>query len=239
MENNFDVSVIPNINDFSNLNILTNEEQDFITNAKEANPNIISIPSNDNLELSSENFPYTLNLKINEFSSEKELIKFIHKVKGMVRSSFEYKLWVDFITTSLQHNKCALSKESAYEITVELHHHPISIQNIITAVINTHIDNGDYFSSFDIASEVMNLHYQMKVGVIPLITSLHEKFHNGFLDLPIDLVIGDWKYLLDNYTFSDEQKELINRYQQFTINNCLFYTSCKLNKTNTESCIGT
>jgi len=223
-------TVLPDIN---NLGI-NGIEEDFLNNVNDNLVNIQSVKTEDNLELQEKSYPYTLSLKIYEFEKEKDMFAFINNVKKLVRGSYEYKLWTNYIKDTLNYNKCILSNETGQELTIEIHHHPVSLQSIIMAILNTYTLENKSFCTFDIAMEVMKLHYQMNVGVIPLISSLHEKFHNGYLDLPIDLVIGNWKYLLDTYKFTDEQLEVIDRYKQYTSHNCIFYTACKLEKTTDE-----
>jgi hypothetical protein len=45
----------------------------------------------------------------------------------------------------------------------------------------------------------MNLHYENNIGYIPLLESMHEKFHNGHLDIPISYVHGNYSYFVTNY----------------------------------------
>jgi hypothetical protein len=45
----------------------------------------------------------------------------------------------------------------------------------------------------------MLYHYQNIIGYIPLVSTLHEKFHNGFLDLPINFVQGYWEVFWNKF----------------------------------------
>lgn len=221
MDNLDDVSSF--VFDSYNINNLDSNENNFLnvlSNNKDININVNNIDNNP--ELNSNNYIYTLSLKISNFESEKELNKFVKKVKQTIRSSYEYRLWVDYIKNILLCNSCAFTGENTMELTVEIHHHPILLEDIVLSVISKKIDNNDKFSSFDISSEIIYLHYNMKVGVVPLITSLHEKYHNGFLEIPIDYCIGDWKYLLQNYNFTDEQLKDIKRKETITSKNYQF-----------------
>ena len=42
-------------------------------------------------------------------------------------------------------------------------------------------------------------HYDLKAPFCLLVSSLHEKYHNGFLQIPMCLVRGNYKYLIDNH----------------------------------------
>jgi hypothetical protein len=211
-----------NLNDinFNNLNIIDNNESKYLEDITKTDIKIKSNDDENNPTLESENFPYSLSLKIIDFADEKDKKKFINTVKRLVRGSYEYSVWTKYLREILQYNNCALTNESGHELTVEIHHHPISLENIITAVLNKHILDGISFCSFDIAGEVIDLHYKMKIGVIPLITSLHEKFHNGFLNIPIELIKGDYKYIIDNYPLDEEVLELIELYESIHLKDC-------------------
>jgi len=166
------------------------------------------------------NTGFSLPLRLSEFTSEKEQIKFIKNVEVAVRRSNEYRYWTSYITDALGHTTCSLTQESMHECTIEIHHHPITLYNICTAVIQECMNKQEKFCSFDIATKIIELHFQDKVGYIPLLSSLHEKYHNSFLDLPIDLVYGDYKYLLNNLPFLDEDRNKINSLCSVKLDNC-------------------
>lgn len=155
-----------------------------------------------------------LGLKIEEFEDDKERKKFVNKVKMLVRRSPEYAIWVNYVKYVLQKNTCVLSNEHISQVTVDLHHHPISLQTIIESIVNKYISNEVPFTSFQIAQEVLVEHYQDTIGYVTLVSSLHEKFHNGFLEISINDVAGDWREFLKKYDsyIDDEKKEVINNY---------------------------
>ncbi len=152
-----------------------------------------------------------LSLRINGFDEDKDFDRFIKSVEKLVRHSREYREWVKYLIEVLECTNCALTEESNEQCSTEIHHHPINLYSIVKSVTIQNINKENEFCSFDIAQEVMELHFQNRVGFIPLIKSIHEKYHNGYLDIPIDLCQGDWKYLLNTYTFEDEELQSILR----------------------------
>ena len=44
----------------------------------------------------------------------------------------------------------------------------------------------------------------MFIGIVPLAGTLHKKYHNGFLDIPLQLVKGNYKKLLEFYDIDPE-----------------------------------
>lgn len=173
----------------------------------------------------SERSGFVLPLRIDDFASEKEMERFIKIIERMVRASFEYKLWVNYIRDVLNLEYCAITNESHSETTVEIHHHPFSLYMITKCVIFDKLNNSQKFCSFDIATEVIELHYKMKASFVPLVASLHEKFHNGFLKIPMELVHGDYKYLVDKYLhiLDKEDQNIISERLKINFDNCGWY----------------
>lgn len=153
--------------------------------------------------------PFNLPLRIDGFNDDKDQIKFIKAVEKMVRFSPEYKLWVEYIIDTLGQNKCEFTNEIKGECPVDVHHHPICLFTIVKSVIDDYIKNHKEFCTFDIARDVIELHFQNRVGYVLMLSSLHEKYHNGFMQIPIEFVNGNYKYILTHYEIEKEEYERI------------------------------
>jgi len=162
-------------------------------------------------------FDIDIDLEISSFPDEKVYKKFVKSCKTIIRQSIEYKDWVKYIKFSLGYDYCSMTKESAHEVTLDLHHHPFSLENIVKLVIDRLLTERGKVTSFDVSKYVMQLHYDNNIGYVLLVKTLHEKFHNGFLDIPIELVHGNWKYLVENFSLTEEIKEVVSRYSMITI----------------------
>lgn len=160
---------------------------------------------NDQNVFKIENSPFELSLRISGFNDEKEEIKFIKSVEKMVRFSPEYRLWVEYIIDTLGQNKCEFTGELKSETSVDVHHHPICLYTIVKAIIDDKLKKKESFCTFDIARDVIELHFQNKVGYVLMLSSLHEKYHNGFMQIPIEFVSGDYKYVLSHYEMDKEE----------------------------------
>ena len=193
------------------------DAQDLEITPKTTNSVVANI---DEKRLSSEDSPYELTLRRNDFPEEKNMNQFIKKVEAIVRKSPEYKDWTSYIKDVLGHYSCELTGEMAAQVTVEIHHHPISLFIITKAMIVQYINSDKGFCSFDIAQDVINLHYENRIGYIPLVKTLHEKFHNGFLLLPMELVKGDWKHITQQYEHDDADLEIIQTRLAINFSNC-------------------
>lgn len=172
----------------------------------------------DKLTLFSDDYPFDLSLRISSFEDEKKYIKFIKNCEKIIRSSNEYLEWRKYIRDVLQNNYCMITEELGDQLTVEIHHHVPSLFAVVRTIVNKMIDNKKDFCSFEVCLEVMEIHFSDKIGYVPLIKSMHEKFHSGFLRIPINLVKGNYKKFLKEYkNFIDEEdmdiikeRELVN-----------------------------
>lgn len=175
-------------------------------------------------ELKSDEIPYTLPLRIEAIEDEKELSRFIKSCEYLVRRSPEYKIWTTYLRDVLGYVTCDLTNESHSQCICDIHHHPISLYTITKGVISQYIASSKKFCSADIVIKVLELHFQNRVSVISLIQSMHQKFHNGFLNLPMDLVHGDYKYFMEHYAsyLEDSELETIQARLALNFDNCGF-----------------
>jgi len=159
-----------------------------------------------NLELFSDNYPFRLSLRIRNFENETAYKKFVRNCEALIRRCNEYKLWRNYIVDVLQVNTCMITHESIEQVSIDVHHHIPSMFTLVSALVNKKIENNEDFCSFDIAQEAIDLHFKNKIGYTTLIKSIHEKFHNGYLTIPISFVKGDYQYFIDEFTrYIDEQ----------------------------------
>jgi len=165
----------------------------------------VVLSDEDKLSLYSEDYPFGLSLRIDGFQTEKEFFKFIKNCERSIRNSLEYKEWRRYITDVLQNNQCLITLEVNSQLTIEIHHHIPSLFSVVRTVINKYIGTNQEFCTFDICLEVIKLHFLDKIGYVPLIQSLHEKLHSGFLEIPVNLVKGNYQSFLDEYgSYIDE-----------------------------------
>jgi len=152
-----------------------------------------------NTELHSDQYPFTLPLRVSSFENEKVYTGFIKNCEKLIRGSLEFKLWRDYIRDVLHQTTCSITNEVMGETTIEIHHHIPDLFTLVKALVNKKLSVEDSFSTFDISLEAIELHFNNNVGYTPLITSLHEKYHNGFLRIPIEYIQGNYQYFIENY----------------------------------------
>jgi len=176
----------------------------------------------EGLELYSDQYPFRLSLRIENFENESEYNKFVRCCEKIVRGSLEYKEWRNYIIDVLGINSCMITEERMEECTVEVHHHLPSLFVLIKSLINKKIDSSEPFSTFDISLEAIRLHFLNKVGYVTLIKSMHEKFHNGHLSIPRELIKGNYNGFIAEYSrfIEEDDLETINQRLSITESNC-------------------
>jgi len=176
----------------------------------------------ESLELYSDTYPFSLGLRMKNFDSEASYKKFVHNCEMLVRRSIEYKLWRGYIIDVLKINKCMITQESMSEVTVEVHHHIPSMYSLVKAIVNKYIEDNQEFCTFDICTDAIELHFQNKIGYVTLLRSMHEKFHNGALDIPVEFVKGDFRNFVSRYSQFLDDEDLDKMQYRLAINesNC-------------------
>ena len=166
----------------------------------------------EKLELYSDEHPFNLSLRISRFENETDFNKFVKNVEMIVRKSIEYKDWRTYIIDVLGVNTCMITNERMDEVTIEVHHHVPGLFTVVKALVNRKLDKTEHFSTFDIALEAIELHFMNKIGYATLLKSMHEKFHNGFLEIPIEYVKGDYMWFIKEFAayLDDEDLNTIN-----------------------------
>jgi hypothetical protein len=188
----------------------------------------------ENLELYSDTYPFSLSLKINTFHSESDYKKFVRNCEASIRRSIEYKLWRNYIIDVLQINECVITHESIDEVSIDVHHHIPSLFTMISALINRNLEDNIKFCTFDICQEIMELHFKNKLGYVTLLKSMHEKFHNGRLDIPINFVKGDYRYFMTNFSKYLDEQDLETIESRLAINQ----SNCSWSRDNYPAAIG-
>ncbi len=190
------------------------EDLEQLVEADEGLKSLNIVADEETHRLSCDDSPFTLDLKRTDFDTDKELERFIKSCERLIRSSPEYRVWTSYIRDSLGYYNCEVTGEQHAQTTVDIHHHPFSLYAIVKSVILKNMSIEKSFCSYDICEEVIKLHYEMKVPFCLLVSSLHEKFHNGFFLIPMELVKGDTTHLMNKYFIhldEDEQQTITTR----------------------------
>jgi hypothetical protein len=121
-----------------------------------------------------------------------ELIKYL---TSQARKSPELKYYIHFLKNYLDISKCSFfenySMKNGY--LIELHHYPFSLFDICEAVASKKLSENGYYETFMVLEEVVLLHYQFIVGLIPLNPTAHKLAHVNELEIHPDMIVGEWR----------------------------------------------
>lgn len=121
--------------------------------------------------------------------NEKDKVKFIKNCENLIRGSEEYRDWIQYLKKYKNMNKCAifqnLDTETMKKIKLEIHHGPFSLYDIVAIVTQKYIKEDIPLDYFDVSDEVMRLHYENKIGLIPLSKTVHKLVHDGRIFIPL------------------------------------------------------
>lgn len=152
----------------------------------------------------------------------KDFKKYMTTVERIVRNSFEYRQMVKYLRENFNMNSCSfyenVSNENSRRIKIHIHHDPITLYDMCVIVFNKRMFYHEDMSEEMLAKEVMFLHYNLYVGLIPLAETVHTLVHNRYLFVPTSKVFGNYKKFLEEYHdfMLPEQIENIEKIEEYT-----------------------
>lgn len=157
-----------------------------------------------------------------DFFDPKDMNKFISDVERGVRTSFEYRNFINFVRENMDMNKCSFYENvnniDTFKISIELHHEPFSLYDMCVIVYNKRVFYRECLDLEAVCKEVMYLHYCVLVGLIPLSVTVHELVHNNYLFVPSDKVFGNYREFRNMYEpfMTPENKDILDRIEEYT-----------------------
>lgn len=157
-----------------------------------------------------------------DLADEKQFKKYIQNVERDVRGSFEYKSMINYLREYMDMNQCAFYKNinniDNPKVHIEIHHEPLSLYDICLIVYNKRVAFHESIEEEWVAKEVMYLHYNLMVGLIPLAETVHELVHAQYLFVPTTAVLGKYKEFVDRYRdfMLPEQLETLEHIEKST-----------------------
>ena len=152
---------------------------------------------------------------INPDEDEKYEVSFNKYIEKLIRTSAEYKRYIGILKNDFDLTSCkVLDKvdiKDVKKVGFEFHHYPATLYDIVYAVRETFREDPEKstlapYKSFEIANYVMKLHYEGKVGLVPLTKTAHELAHNGHIFIPLskNYVFGNYKEMIEEHNFSTD-----------------------------------
>lgn len=136
--------------------------------------------------------------------------KFIQTIESVVRKSPEYASFIKYCKTEAENNFCiifnTLPSDINNKLKIEMHHFPLTLYDIVETVLNKYLMQNLPFTRISIANEVMEAHFALKIGIVPLSVSMHQLAHSGSLIIDVKNVFGNYEEFVDEYRvfMSDE-----------------------------------
>lgn len=176
--------------------------------------NIQSVQNNDNILLKNMDGYFQEKFYFTDIYDDTKMKKLVGSIKNQIRTSDEYSHYIGFLKNELGLSHCAvLGNVSAEDASLEFHHYPFTIHDIINLSISRHILLGKKFNSFTIIKEVLDDHYNNIIGLVPLSLTVHELVHAGEIFVNLNQVYGDINEFNKKYSFAmtDDMIEKFNK----------------------------
>lgn len=149
-------------------------------------------------------------------NTEKDRSKFIKRCEKIIRSSQEYRDYISFLKEHVDMDKCAffqnVTSEDARRVKIEIHHEPFTLYDYVAVVVDKFQSEGLPLNDLSISDEVMELHYNNKVGLVPLSKTIHEVIHNSNkIVIPLNMVYGDYAGFLASAEYEPYVEDLYDK----------------------------
>lgn len=134
---------------------------------------------------------------------QKDYARFIKDTETVCRTSFEYRQLINYLRYSEGMNTCTflnnITNVDSNKVKIEIHHSPLTLFDIVSAVIKRRLHCKESIDIFNISKEILWLHYMGYVGLVPVSESVHELIHNQYIFVPTNLVRGNWREFVTRY----------------------------------------
>ena len=163
------------------------------------------------------------------FYEAKSMDTFIKACEQMVRTSKEYKVFINYVTEILGINYCQINPAiiANQDATVEMHHGPLfTLYDYCKIVLMDYIKHNKKITTFRITDKVLDEHFELNVQVVMCTVTNHEAIHNRDIFLNVNQGIGDINKFITKYAhcFDDDYKFRIYRYIKLCEENKSFDT---------------
>jgi hypothetical protein len=158
-----------------------------------------------------------------KFYEEKAYKKFVGNIEKLVRTSNEYKRYIELLRTNVSALNLdnILTNITNADAELEFHHYPFTLFDVVDILCVNKFINKKNFTSFQVAKEVMDLHYKNLIGLVPLTKTNHELAHEGSLFISKRQVFGNYEEFIRMYDAAisvDLKEKIKNINEDSTLN---------------------
>lgn len=133
--------------------------------------------------------------------------RFINNAVSAFRGSRLYKNYKGFLI-GMGMDQCQVLPGITVDMTekgdnlVEMHHNFLTIHDVAVLICEHTLNTYGFISSFDLVSELKEVHRASQVPIVMLSTTVHDVFHdNEEFMLPASMTFGFWQELLNKYQY--------------------------------------
>lgn len=156
----------------------------------------------------------------NDILDDKTVKKFIKNTEKTIRSSKEYNGYIGLLKSNydILNYDNILSNISSNDASIEFHHYPFTLYEIVDIVLSYHMIKKEKVTTFSLAKEIMELHFQHKIGLVPLSTTTHELGHDNSIFISKKQIFGKYEEFAEKYSIalSNENKNKLNKLEEMS-----------------------
>lgn len=148
-------------------------------------------------------------------TTEKQRFKLISTIEKLVRASIDYKDLIKYLRTYIDMNQCEFFenfKAGKRKGMIEIHHSPFDLYTIVDVVMSRMEKEEGYIDELVVADQVLRMHYEGLIGLIPLSITCHQLVHDGKLIVPLNCVYGRFIEFTNRYydELGEERLSILN-----------------------------
>lgn len=164
--------------------------------------NISSISdSNGGLHIKSDSSFFKESFYFIDMVDESAVKKFVKSTERLIRTSREYNDYIKVIreTHDELNVDSLMVNVTSDDASLEFHHYPFTLYELVHNEMKKKFLNKEPFTSFNIARDIMKLHYENLIGIVPLTTTMHELAHDGSIFISESQIFGNFKEYISLY----------------------------------------
>lgn len=151
-------------------------------------------------------------------------MKYIKYIENLIRSSYEYRQYIGILKSHMDLTKCRFidaADINEAKVSLEMHHYPFTLFELVSfhkSYIETTEGQAAAWNPFKIAKNIMKMHFEGKIGLVPLSLTAHELVHEGYLFIPLndEFVFGNWQECKSQLILNDDAKTRLEMLMKLT-----------------------
>lgn len=154
--------------------------------------NIAIVDNNNNLEIKADDNYFSCKMYLENTWDAAYYTKFIKNIEKIVRTSDDYSSYIAYLKDECKLTRCSILGNVTDEMAeIPIHHYPFTLYDICSVVTLHRMLHKEPTSTILVAKEVLDLHYNNMVGVVPLCNTVHTLVHSGLIFLNLNQVFGN------------------------------------------------